>query len=107
MAAFVISGDPSAAALFRQFLGSLSFELVQLCALGAGVMQDGKSLKSLGPILSAPSLAARRAACLALVAIGTNDSLEVVAHTLLNADEDLRRAAAEALANDHGEDTQC
>jgi HEAT repeat protein len=103
MAAFAISNDPSAAAMFRQFLGSLSFELVQLCALGSGVMQDDKALKSLEGLLSAPSLSARRAACLALVAIGTNDSLEVVARTLLNADEDLRRAAAEALANDHGE----
>ena len=37
------------------------------------------------------------------MAIGTNDALEIVAHTLLHADEDLRRAAAEALANDPGE----
>lgn len=40
---------------------------------------------------------------MALVAIGTNEALESAAHTLLNADEDLRRAAAEALANDPGE----
>jgi HEAT repeat protein len=32
--------------------------------------------------------------------MGTNESLEIVAHGLLSGDEDLRRAAAEALAND-------
>ena len=38
-----------------------------------------------------------------LVAIGTNEALESVAHTLLNGDEDIRRAAGEALANDPNE----
>ncbi|MDP1779206.1 MAG: HEAT repeat domain-containing protein, partial [Anaerolineales bacterium] len=50
--------------------------------------------------LSAPSLSVRRAACMALVAIGTNEALEAVGQTLLNGDEDIRRAAGEALAND-------
>jgi HEAT repeat protein len=40
---------------------------------------------------------------MALVAIGTNEALESVAHTLLNGDEDIRRAAGEALANDPNE----
>jgi HEAT repeat protein len=40
---------------------------------------------------------------MALAAIGTNEALELVANTLLNADEDLRRVAAESLANDPGE----
>ena len=35
--------------------------------------------------------------CLALVAIGTTEALEVVGNILLPSDEDLRRAAAEAL----------
>jgi HEAT repeat protein len=54
-------------------------------------------------MLEAPSVSTRRAACLALIAIGTQDALEAVAQTLLNADENLRRAAAEALANDPNE----
>lgn len=103
MAAFVLSNDPGAAALFRQFMTTPSFELVQLCALGSGALQDQKSIRTLEDMLSASSLGARQAACLALVAIGTNESLEVVAQTLLNGEESLRRAAAEALANDHGE----
>jgi HEAT repeat protein len=37
---------------------------------------------------------------MALTAIGTNESLEIVAHALLNGEEDIRRAAGEALANE-------
>lgn len=100
LAAFVLSEDPGIPALFRQLSNTLSFELMRLVALGSGAVGDAKAVKMLQGILEAPSLSARRAACLALMAIGTNEALEAVAHTLLNADEDLRRAAAEALAND-------
>jgi HEAT repeat protein len=103
IAALVLSNDPGAAPLFRQFMGLTSYELVQLCALGSGAMQDQKSVHALEDLLHAPNLTARQAACLALVAIGTTPSLEVVAQTLLGADESLRKAAAEALANDPGE----
>lgn len=102
-AAFVLSNDPGARSLFRQLMNTLSFDVVQLCALGSGALRDAKATQTLESVLSAPSLAARRAACLALVSIGTNESLEVVAHGLLSGDDDLRRAAAEALANDPGE----
>ncbi|MBI3153594.1 MAG: HEAT repeat domain-containing protein [Chloroflexi bacterium] len=103
MAAFVLSNDPSAATLFRQFSTSLSFELVQLAVLGVGAMRDAKSIRALENVMDAPSLSVRRAACMALVAIGTNESLEIVAQTLLTGDEDIRRAAGEALANDSSE----
>jgi HEAT repeat protein len=100
MAAFVYSNDSNAAALFRQFATTMSFELVQLAVLGLGAIRDGKAVKVLEQTLGAPSLSVRRAACMALVAIGTNDALESVAQTLLSGDEDIRRAAAEALASD-------
>lgn len=100
MAAFAYSKDSSAATLFRQFSSSLSFELAHLAILGAGAMQDAKSVKVLEDALGAPSQSVRRAACMALVAIGTNEALETVAHTLLNGDEEIRRAAGESLAND-------
>jgi HEAT repeat protein len=103
MAAFVVSNDPSVSTLFRQFATSLSFELVQLAVLGAGAVQDTKAIKTLENAMAAPSLSVRRAACMALVAIGTNEALESVANTLLNGDEDIRRAAGEALANDPNE----
>jgi HEAT repeat protein len=100
MAAFVVSNDPSAAALFRQFETTLSFELIHLAVLGTGAIRDAKGVQVVEHIMNAPSLTVRRAACMALVAIGTNEALESVAQTLLNGDEDIRRAAGEALAND-------
>ncbi|MBK6793952.1 MAG: HEAT repeat domain-containing protein [Anaerolineales bacterium] len=103
MAAFVYSNDSAAAPLFRQFAASGSFELVHLAILGLGAIRDIKSLKLLEAALNAPSLAVKRAACMALAAISTNESLEIVAHALLNGEEDVRRAAGEALANDPNE----
>jgi len=100
MAAFVASGDPGAATLFRQLLASRSFELIPLAALGSGAIRDTKAVEALEEVLQAPVSAVRRAACLALVSIGTEKSLEAVARALLQGDEELRRAAAEALAND-------
>lgn len=100
LAAFVVSNDPGVPGLFRQLTNTLSFELMRLLALGSGAVGDTKAAKILEGILDAPSISARRAACLALIAIGTPEALEAVARILLSGDEDLRRAAAEALAND-------
>ncbi len=103
MAAFVISSDSNAMTLFRQFATSTAFELVQLSVLGSGAMCDAKAVQVLEHTLNAPSQAVRDAVCMALVSIGTNEALEKVARTLLSGDENIRRAAAEALANDPGE----
>ncbi len=100
MAAFVASRDPGAAALFRQLLGTRSYELLPLAALGSGALRDAKAQDTLEEILQVPVGAVRRATCLALVAIGTDKSFEAVARALLQGDDELRRAAAEALAND-------
>jgi HEAT repeat protein len=103
LSALATSEDPGAAVLFRQFLNTLSFELMALAALGSGAVRDVKAVASLIGILETPSSSARRAACLALVSIGTTEALEAVAKALLHGDEELRRAAAESLANDPGE----
>ena len=103
MVAFVLSNDPGAATLFRQLLGARSFEVIPLAALGTGALKDTKAIEALEEVMRAPVASVRRAACLALVAIGTDKSLEAVARALLQGDEELRRAAAEAMANDPGE----
>ncbi len=103
MAAFALSGDSGAATLFRQLLSSRSFDVIPLAALGSGTVRDTKAIEMLEEIMQAPVSAVRRAACLALVAIGIDKSLEAVARALLQGDEELRRAAAEAMANDPGE----
>ncbi len=100
MAAFVASGDPGAATMFRQLLSTRSFDILPLAALGSGAVRDVKATSLLEEILLAPVGMVRRAACLALVAIDAEKSLEVVANALLHGDDELRRSAAEALAND-------
>lgn len=99
VAAFVTSGDVGAATLFRQLLSSRSFEVIPLAALGSGAMRDKKAVPLLEEVLQAPMGAIRRAACLALVAIGMENSFEAVARALLQGDEELRKAAAQSLAN--------
>ncbi len=99
VAALAMSGDPNAGALFRQLMLSPSNELRRLAALGAGVVQDGKSVDALIEVLTTSAGAARQAACLALVELGTSQALEAIAAALLRGDEQLRIAAAESLAN--------
>jgi len=100
VAAFYWSEDPGAGPLFRQFLGAQSFELVRLATLGSGAIQDAKAVEAISSVIYAPSISVQRAGALALVAIGTTSAMEAVARALLHGEEDLRRAAAEAMAND-------
>lgn len=101
MVALALSGDPGSAALFRHYLNSTVSDTLCLAALGSGLMRDEKATAALNALLSASSdERARAAACLALVAIGTPTALEHVARALLHGDENIRRIAAEALAND-------
>jgi HEAT repeat protein len=98
MAAFVVSGDPAAATLFRQLLSSRSFELIPLAALGSGALRDLKTINALEELMQAPVSSVRRAICLALVAIGTEKVLESVARALLQGDEELRRAGRRSIS---------
>ncbi len=99
IAAFALSGDPNVAALFRQLMTAPSTELRRFAALGAGVLADAKSVEELAGVITQSMGRARQAACLALVQIGSTPALEAVATALLRGDEQLRIAAAEALAN--------
>ncbi len=103
LAALILSGDANMGALFRQLLLAPSLELRRLAALGAGMTGDTKAVEALARLLGQSMGAAQQAACLALTAIGTPQALEAVATALLHGDENLRRAAAEALANDRAE----
>ena len=100
LAAFALNGDQNISALFRQLLQSPSDQLRRLAALGLGVLRDAKAVEGLTRLIAQTIGPTQRAACLALVEIGTPPALEAVATALLQGDEDLRRAAAEALAND-------
>ncbi len=102
-AAFALSGDPGAAPLFRQLAMSPSSGLRHLAALGAGILRDTKAVDALAAIAHNTTGPARAAACMALVEIGTPPALEAVAIGLMRGDDEFRVAAAESLANHHGE----
>ncbi len=90
--------DPDIATLFRHLLKSATLSVRQLAALGSGYIGDIQAVDVLIQLLNdQPSVS--RAACLALVNIGTQPALEAIASALLQGDENLRHAAAEAFAN--------
>jgi hypothetical protein len=99
LCALLQSGDSNTSVLFRQLLAGSENDLLQLTALGSGVLEDGKAIELLSALLNTQIPNVRRAACLALVKIGTTPAMDVVASALLHGDENLRRAAAESLAN--------
>jgi HEAT repeat protein len=99
LTALATSGDQDIGALFRHMLKSETAGERQLGCVGLGMIKDDKATQDLAEGLYDPNLNVRRAACLALVSVGTSDALEAVAEVLLHGDEDLRRAAAEAFAN--------
>ena len=104
LAAIVYSGDPgSAAVLFRQMLSEDDNDLLQLAALGSGALRDPNSIELLSALLNNPNSNVRRAACLALTAIGTTPAMDTIGFALLHGDEMLRRAAAEAMSNQASE----
>ncbi len=98
LAALTATGNPQTGILFRQLLKDPDESSRRLAALGCGALQDTKAAPILESLLK-DALQVRRAACLALVAIGSQPALEAVAKALLQGDEELRNAAAEALAN--------
>lgn len=85
--------------LLKQLMESELISQRQLAALGTGILRDPKLVQSLNSLLEDAFPITRQAACLALVAIADRQSLEYVADALIGGDEDLRRSAAEALAN--------
>jgi HEAT repeat protein len=98
LAAFVLSNDPSLPLLFKQMGQSASSDLRLLSALGIGAIKNAKALDELYEMISDTDPACRLAACMAIAATETEKSLEILANTLLNGDEPLRQAAAEAFS---------
>jgi HEAT repeat protein len=93
------SHENSVAILFRRLLSSDNPTSRVLGALGLGGLRDEESVKQLLETINTKrNLHTRRAACLALAAIGTDEALEGLGHILLESDEGVQIAAAEALA---------
>ncbi len=96
--AIATSGDPGAATLFRHMFKSDKSTVRQLAALGSGFLRDNQAMGDLVRSLGDMPLVGS-AICLALVNMGTKPALETAAAVLLEGDEFLRRAAAEAFSN--------
>lgn len=97
--ALAFSHEPSVEILFKRMLGSDHAANRVLGALGLGGLLSEENVQGLARLLQHdPSLPARRAAALALAVIGTDEALETLGQTLLQGDEDVRLASAEALA---------
>lgn len=98
LTALACSGQPGVDALFRQLMKEDRPSVKILGALGSGIIQDHQAIEELRTLLNTSNITGCRAACMALIAIDSDRSLELVGEVLLNANEEGRRAAAEALA---------
>lgn len=99
MLGLVYSGNSAISTMVRQMLQSPQAELRQLAALGSGILRDPKLIPDLIRLQQDKTPGVMQAAVLALVALNDKGALEAVADGLLTGDENLRRAAAESLAN--------
>lgn len=96
--ALALSREAGVSTLFRKLMSAPQAELQMLAAFGAGLLKDIKALDPLNELQYGPYPSVRRAACLALVTIGSGESIEMAAAAMLHGEDDVRRAAAEALA---------
>jgi HEAT repeat protein len=97
--ALAMANESSVSVLFTRMLKSQATSSRILACLGLGGMADEESAERLVTIAQGDAEPfVRQAACLALGAIGSDDALEGLGQALLGGDEELRLAAAEALA---------
>jgi HEAT repeat protein len=97
--ALVQASEPTSGILFRRLLASDSPSTRILAALGVGGVRDEEAVQPLiETIRKDRELLVRQAACLGLVGIGSEASMEALGRALLGGEEGVRLAAAEALA---------
>ncbi|HEX6305487.1 MAG TPA: HEAT repeat domain-containing protein [Anaerolineales bacterium] len=97
--ALSFSNEPGVSTLVKRLIASNDDTVRLMGVLGSGLCSDAQSVNELQNLLADPTPAIRQAACLALVAIGNIPALEAVASALLHGEEDVRKAASEALAH--------
>ncbi len=99
IASFSCSNDPTLPRLFRQLFASSSPTVKRLAVTGAGAWGDPMLVADITGLMADENDLVRLAACMALVSIGAEASMNAVAEILMNADETLRQAAAEAISS--------
>ena len=100
LAALCFSNEKGIAPLLRGYMLSGYPTIRMLAALGCGILQDTNSISRLADLLGDPNPNVRTSASMALFAMGREDTLEFTVKILLQADENLRRTAAELLTLD-------
>lgn len=103
VSALLLSGDPGVGVLLRQISHTTIDDLRHVSALGMGYLLDPQSLSRLSELLTEPQPRIFQSACFALVKIGNKQAFEILGTALLEGSDDLRRAAAEALAQNPAE----
>ncbi len=99
----VLSRTPGITTLLHQISRSQNPDQRQLAALGFGMLPEINEIEDLKSLFADPVPNVFRAASLALASIGSHSTLEILAEGLLQGQEELRRASAEALAIDPNE----
>jgi hypothetical protein len=99
VASLALSREEGIVALFIQMINTDKYGVKILGTLGCGLMRQENAVEHLEKMIYENSPSLGYMACMALVAINTPKSLEIVTTTILNASEEVRRAAAEALAH--------
>jgi HEAT repeat protein len=95
---FVASGDPAVGALFKQALTSPDPFNRRMATLGLGVLGDASVVPSLAPLFKDPYLDVRWASALALANLGAEAAIDTLVQGLVQGDDTLRQACAQALA---------
>lgn len=102
-AALVTSRDPNVLTLLRQAIRSSNPQVRRLACLGIGAIGAEEALGDLRPMLVDDDHNVQLSAGLALGAIGTEEALKIMVQGLLQGQEYVRKAVAEALAGVPGE----
>jgi HEAT repeat protein len=98
LAGFVASTDPNVVALFKQALANPDPFNRRMAALGLGALGDPNLVPQIAALFADPYLDVRWAAALALSAIATEPAIDALARGLMQADDNVRQACAQALA---------
>jgi HEAT repeat protein len=98
LANLVMSGVGGITSLLQQMLKSPKHSVRWLAVLGCGLTGDQSTLDDLAVQLYGGSALVSQAACLALATFDSTRALELLTQALLDANDHVRRAAAEALA---------
>ncbi len=97
--AAALSRSPGVQQLFIKQMQQGNPNLLLASILSVGLTGAPEAVAPLSELLEHPDPSVYRAAVLALIAIGSNEALDAVAIALVNGHDELRQAAAEALAN--------